>query len=679
MRRIFSDYLFSKNYFVSKGQTESSDTFELLFSLASLFGIRIIKGAEMLDKSHILDASYSLGHYVPEPFYRGFPESVRELSSEQKLYDQTLHYFHTYGMGWFDEAGHSMMERCIDRAKFSEHTEMRDFSVITAKEAQEILVRDAQSMMASSRPLSDYHFNLLCAIFVEYGIESFRCASKNLAVRLLLNFRNPRFAENLMLSDVIKLVDTLNYEEYKSTNVRKLNLTNKDRKFITAVINRLIRDGRCDLTACYEKKAVWCGLLHHIHYKPKNEVGEHFVQCMRGDENHSVYSAFEKAMEAGEICSAARLMLEQKGGGAVLRHLNYMLSRCATNEEIDTVLDCAATNKPLLLLQLLIKYSLPETGKRSFVFTRYNQMITHREKDEEAARRRSVIPESTTEKAAAYLRRRLDRLCRGRLGRVYLDEDMKRIALPLQENTAMAGLGVLPKGSRLPIPEGKVLRAFTYWEKVNDIDLAVIGINRDGTQSEFSWRTMSFRDRADDIAYSGDQTSGYNGGSEYFDIDLQVFTKKNPNVQYLVFTDNVFSGTPFSGCVCKAGYMLRDKINSGQVYEPKTVQSSFTINCDSTFAYLFAIDLDTHDFIWLNAARAGSVTVAGDTEVSFLQRYFHMTSVMSMYDYFALMASKFVDDPSEADVIVSDRITECPEGTEIIRSCDFARVMELME
>lgn len=45
--------------------------------------------------------------------------------------------------------------------------------------------------------------------------------------------------------------------------------------------------------------------------------------------------------------------------------------------------------------------------------------------------------------------------------------------------------------------------------------------------------------------------------------------------------------------------MLRDVKDSGQVYEPKTVKTSFTIDCNSRLAYLFAIDLAANDFIWL--------------------------------------------------------------------------------
>ena len=243
---------------------------------------------------------------------------------------------------------------------------------------------------------------------------------------------------------------------------------------------------------------------------------------------------------------------------------------------------------------------------------------------------------------------------------------MKNYTLPLAENTSQGGLGVLSKGSRIPMDEGKKLRAFTYWEQVNDIDLSVFALTEDGNRREFSWRTMS-RHQSGAITYSGDETSGYLGGSEYFDINLPKFKAQYSEYRYLIFCDNVYSGKNFNECFCKAGYMLRDWDDSGQVYEPKTVKSAYLVNCESTFAYLFGIDLFTNEFVWLNVAKNSKSRVAGDTNLSFLTDYFHLTDVMNMYDFFSMMAEKIVEDPMEADVVVTDHEVKCTEEVQIIR------------
>ena len=185
--------------------------------------------------------------------------------------------------------------------------------------------------------------------------------------------------------------------------------------------------------------------------------------------------------------------------------------------------------------------------------------------------------------------------------------------------------------------------------------------------------------QSDSITYSGDETSGYYGGSEYFDIDVKKFKEEHPNVEYLVFCDNVYtSGVTFDKCICKAGYMIRDVKDSGQVYEPKTVNTSFVIDSNSRFAYLFAIDLNANDFIWLNVARDSNEAIAGTTSFEFITKYFDMTSVMNVHEFFSMMGTEIVDDMADAEIVVTDKLVDVKEGTEVIRSCDTERILALM-
>ena len=498
-------------------------------------------------------------------------------------------------------------------------------------------------------------------------------------MRLLLDLRNINIAQHLKLSDVIKIVDELNYRSYGNTNVKKLNLKNQDRIFISSIIDLLAEPGKCDIENCCEKKQVWNGLLHHIHYRPKTEQAKAFVDIIRGKENLSAYSAFEKAMASGDVREAVLCLKKRKGSGAVLRNLNYLISRCGSDEDMNYVMDCLGNRNPIVLIQLLIQYAQyrSDAEARTFKFTKYNRLRVHTETEEEYAKRRSLISTEQRDTLSNTLKGYLKQALKGRLGKVYIDPDMAGYALPLQENTSQGGFGVLPKGSRIHIENAKIIRAFTYWEKVNDIDLSVFGIDALGRQTEFSWRTMAGR-KSDAIIYSGDQTSGYYGGSEYFDINIEKFKKRNPNILYLIFCDNVFSYSTFQKCLCKAGFMLRDTMLSGQIFEPKTVESSFTVNCDSRFAYLFGIDLKKDDFVWLNLARDSSAAVAGTTSMSFLTDYFRLTDIINQYTFFEMMAEEVVPSPDDAEVIVTDKSGPYPECADIIREYDFERMIALM-
>ena len=678
MHEIYKDYLFEKHILVSNGNFEDKNAFEVLFALAHFFGVKIIKGGQLANYEMIGDLSKRFGENVPKPFYKGFPGSVRELTTEELLFDQLLHYSVTYGLGDFEEPGHSVFEKDFERIAFREATEVKEFVVQTEEEAEETVQTIVNDLLAGSRPLSERQYALALAYILDHDEVVPDIVSKNTLVRLLIDTKRLSLADKMNLSDVMKVVDELNYRNYNNSNPKKLNFKNQDRKFLTEILDRMFQGDRCDIRTCYEKKQLWNGFLHHIHYQPENEAASVFALTMREKGNASVYSEFEKLMRENRRQEAAKLLREKKGTSVLLRNLDYIISRM-DNEETEAFLsgfpkDCSV----LILLQLLFRYESVSQGKgRTFRFSRHNLLKVHTETPQEQDRRQSRLSEEQIKTLKSVIRSTLSERLKNRLGKVYVDPVMKNYALPFSESTSQGGFGVLSKGSRIHIGEGKKLRAFTYWEKVNDIDLSVFALTEDGRRKEFSWRTMAAQ-QSGAIIFSGDETSGYHGGSEYFDINIPEFKEQYPEYRYLVFCNNVFTGIAFSKCFCKAGYMLRDEEDSGEIYEPKTIESAFLVDCESTFAYLFGIDMIKNEFIWLNQARNSNAQVAGSTSLTFLLDYFHTTEIFNVYDFFKMMAEELVEDPMEAEIVVSDHETAYADGAEMIREYDFEKIRAFM-
>jgi len=677
--KTYKELLFEKHVLVNDYTEVSSDQAETLLSLSKLLNIRITKGAGLVHPDMIVFASEMLGANVPEPFYKSFPRGVRELTSTQLLYDQLINYFITYDLGDMSVPRHSVMEKELEREAFREVGSIKDFVIVDAREAMTRVGDAVADLLAGTRPLSDKQIEVIVKYIKETGTKPANIASKNTAIRILLETREMYCVRFIELSDVIKLVEEMNYRLYNSTNIRKLNLKNHDRKFIAAVIDKLIGEGRANVTDCYEKQKNWAGLLHHIHYKPKSVDGKVFASLMRSGINRSAYAEFEKEMNGRIIRNAVSVLKKSKGSGAVLRNLNYIISRCRTEDNIRYVLDNIDSRNSLLLMQLYLQYLRykDERTPRSFSFAKFGLLKQHYESAEETARRKTHLPRATVEFLKEEVLKKLTANLGGKLGKVYIDPDMARYALPLQESTAQTGFGVLPKGSRLPIGNLHKLRGFTYWERVDDIDLTVIGLTGDGRQREFSWRTM-VEQQSPAITYSGDETSGYNGGSEYYDIDIDKFREEYPDIRYIVFCDNVYSCLTFDKCICRAGYMLRDKDDSGQVFEPKTVQSSFVVNSKSTFCYLFAVDLERSEFVWLNCARASMSHVAGETYLWFLTDIINVTDLLNVKWFFELLATEVCDDIASADVVVTDKNIDVPEGVTVIREYDTEKMIALM-
>lgn len=726
MQSILEDYLFSQGYFVANPEVEAEraslqaaaqsglqsrdqaietlratkQSLEAIIALGHFARIRITANADLASMDMLDVAKRNLGFDVPPAFYRGFPDSVRELGPAERLFDQLFHYFRTYGLGDFSKAGHSLFEEYYERDAFAEDVEPKEFAILTVEEAEALLARMAEGFLASTRPLSDADYQLLREYLSTHpSLPIQGCAGKDTAARLILDTRNPELACLLKLSDVIRLVEWLLEGKYKGRSIRKLNLKNRDRKLIVSVLDVLFERGIVDVATCLEKRRVWSGLLHHLHYQPKCAKAEAFCQTMRTKDQRSAYSEMERCLAVGDVRGAVDALREKKGPGAVLRHLEHLLSYCHADnldEDVAYVLNACGTSNKIMLVQLLLKYGgsayyQSDDANRTFLFVRLGQLRVHRETDEESARRKVGLTKEIGERVTLWLREQLEGACRGTLGKVYVDEGMRNAALPLQQGASMGGFGTLPRGTRIPIPEGKKLRAFTYWERVDDIDLSCLALNDDDDcVLEFSWRTNACTEGLD---FSGDQTSGYHGGSEFFDVDPQEFTEQHGSSwHYLVFCNNVYSGEiydendeivpcTFSRCTCRAGYMLRDIDDSGEVFEPATVQTSFIVNCASRSAYLFALDLHDPAIIWLNLGENSMRNIAGEGDVTFLRDYLHTVDIMNLYDFARMLATEVVDTPAEADVVFSDESTELldlREDAELIRSNDTARIFGLL-
>lgn len=671
MHDILKKYLFDKCILVND-TNDNKDYKAVLLALANKLGIQIVEGEKKLNIDIFKYASKMMGENIPLPFYEGFPESVLKLTVDELQLDQLIHYIITYGQGDFSTPGHSLLEENIKRNAFSEFYQIKKFRVLSLDEAIEYLYSVMDDMASNSRPLTQAQYDVFLLMYEEYGYLPKNFKSKDILARLYLDTNKDIFISYFELNDVLRILGYIQNDYYRKSELLPLNLKNCHRKIITNLIDK-ITERNSNIDYCYEKKKYWNILLHHIHYKPKNECGKELLKAMRGNENKSVYSIMENRINNGDVLGALDIVIKEKGNGEALRHLDYFFSRAEKNE-IKEILNRINMKNPIILLQLYYHYNSYERKYRVFTYSRYNLLYSYKEHKDEYNKRKSFIKSPIRKILLKYIYDELKLILKDRVGKVYIDPEMKNIAFPIKEDISNIGYGVLPKGSRIKLNDNNVIRAFTYWELVNDIDLSVLGITNDGKIKEFSWRTMAFNQQKG-IVFSGDQTSGYNGGSEYFDIDIKEFKKDNPNVLKLIFIDNVYSAITFKDIVCRAGYMERESISSGEIYEPKTIKTAFTINGDSFVVYLFAIDLVNNEFVWLNTNKNSFNIIAANEEFDFIEKIFKYRDIFSLYDFFNLCGS-VVDNIEEADLIVSDSYDN--NDKDIIHSYDIERILAIL-
>ncbi len=178
---------------------------------------------------------------------------------------------------------------------------------------------------------------------------------------------------------------------------------------------------------------------------------------------------------------------------------------------------------------------------------------------------------------------------------VWVDPELARYTVPLQQRSASDGVLSAGRGSRYVLDSDKVLRLFVYWKQAKlrtDLDLSVIQFN---DNFEYAGHVSYTNLQAEGIAHSGDIQSAPEGAAEFVDISLKAVPE---GVRYLAAQIYRYAGESFSDMQCHAGWMVRDKVdNRHDSFDLKTVVHKFDVSGSAAYCVPVLIDLKTMEAV----------------------------------------------------------------------------------
>jgi hypothetical protein len=310
--------------------------------------------------------------------------------------------------------------------------------------------------------------------------------------------------------------------------------------------------------------------------------------------------AVEKALAAGNIGKAVACLAARPGDFA--RRLDHLLRMDAGEQETVLAAFVGVAGKaatPLLLQVRQHFLARNDAGALRVFFPKGNLAKAHAEEN-----RLPEIPRDVCLRVAEICEEALVERFRALppLGRCYLDEKLADYLVPFSQRSASRSARTLVRGSRIPMPEGcKVLRFFVWWRNGNertDIDLSAAMFDEDfGYKDVVSYYNL--------VNYggfhSGDIVDAPQGASEF--IDISVDRTLEMGVRYVVMTLTSYTQQPYRELPeCFAGWMARQHANSGEIYEPATVQDRLDITADTRIALPLVIDLLADRVIWCDMA-----------------------------------------------------------------------------
>jgi hypothetical protein len=251
-----------------------------------------------------------------------------------------------------------------------------------------------------------------------------------------------------------------------------------------------------------------------------------------------------------------------------------------------------------------------------------------------------------------------------KLGKVYIDPALRDCLVPFSQRSASKSMRTLVRGSKLSFGNDKnTLRFFIWWKEPKDertdIDLSAVLLNEDfNTVMYLAYYEL----RGDFGCHSGDITSAPNGASEFIDINIPKALERGG--RYIVMDVRSFTQNPFCNLPeCCAGWMLRQKPQSGEVYDPRTVNDKVDLAMDATSGIPLIIDLKERKIIWCDVAMSvyyhqSRVNNAQNNKgtVQLMGQALTQVNKPNLYDLLTLHAQsrgKLTSNPDKADVVFS--------------------------
>lgn len=545
-------------------------------------------------------AKESVGaHVAMKAFYPNFPRQVMEASDAELFINAILHYW-TLG-AWSPEY---VEEKRPDLAEENPKTEI---SLISMEDVKAYFFRILASKNSIPASLVE---------FVEMGIEEGWAAEykgeipfKETLCRVATALVKQGQSINGVVAtttDVLRVMAALSESDIElKTKVRFKSLNRKARRALVSALEEVI-----NISDVKAYASLWKRAFHSLHVGEFGGKVAEIAARFRNEKNVvTSETVVAEAIKSGDVKVAVNKLVNKPSVFA--RSLDKLLRDSDPKTSAWVIKEFAKVVEKVdskVLLQVLGHFkgrSLNEAGER-VVFTAGSKGKAL------LAPSLKALDKSVVEHIVSVIKAELKNkfaekaLLKGK--KVFISPEVYSVLIPSQLASITENKKTVARGSRVPldlIPEDaekNVLRMFIHWIG-QDQDLSAFFINEDMT--EFS-QVAYYNLRNSYACHSGDVTyaPAPHGGSEFLDVRMDEALADG--MRYIAMDVRVYNGPTFLKHERSfAGFMLRNDLKSGEIFEPTTVRGKFDITLDGSTVMPCFFDMKTREMIWLDSVLPG--------------------------------------------------------------------------
>ena len=663
------------------GYTFSKELFETLQTLSKEelqeFYLELVP---MLKKMVGADVVYN-------PMYKNFPESVMEAEYVDLYINAIIHYWSGGTLYPYEEKN--------ERLPLFEETKVKIIDLGTIEDLHEIFKNLCQSKTSISQADKEDLEWIFKNMQVKFPDEIPLKENVALVGKLYLENYPLATAKDIQkffktATDVLRLITAMSDGDISlATNTKFRSFKRKERRLLLELLQNCGAIEEDMLR--YKNKWIRIGeKLHPTEYSEARfgKVITAFNKLRNDIKIETFGGKVAKAIKTEDYKSALTFL--KKRPGELARKLDYLLRNATDkNAVVNTFKDVASEVSTPVLLQVKEHFAHRTEKLDSRVFFPKGNLA------------RCYCIENTLVEIEEKYCKAIVKICENALvenykskdflGNVYLSEDFKNYIVPFSQRSASKALKTIVRGSKLPIADNtNALRAFIWWTNTDDdsdrYSRGRVDIDLSAAIFDENWNYMehvsytNLRSEKYKACHSGDITNGGSvngdGVSEFLDVYIDSVVKYGARyVVYQVYnyTCQNYSDLPHA----MFGWMSREDVGSGEIYEPKTVEQKMDLTSQSTVCIPVIFDCVNREVIWcdMNLTLSGchrnyggnnvESNISGVAATCYSMVNMSKPNLYDLIDLHIRARGLRVDNKEEADVIfdIEDGIT--PYDTDI--------------
>lgn len=606
-----------------------------------------ILSASQDNLQEIVEAAKNLkGDVQYKVMYPNFPKQVVEASDIELFLNALFHYTG-------DMLGLRIMPEYIEevREKLDENVKVENLSVALENDMSDLLVEIAtQGQPFSIQDLEDVKT-------LSKNVEIFEMPEifvKENLVQLVQVFPDLDFSKSFKtVTDVLRLAVAYSDGDVSLSENTKFHLSRKQRRDVLLSLDQILTNNSDNVEDFGRYAEQWKRLAYHLHYHEyASDRVKKALNVVQSQKIRGFNSRVEAALKNEDLYEVLSLLSSRPGVFA--RRLAELLRKFPDKRQLivhsfDKVADKVSVR---VLVQMWNHFN----GATSDVLS-HNVFQVKSRNQKTGVKENTLVGDQSDIISAIEngLRNRFDK-------KVYVkNENDDAYVIPMGVRSASSGLRVVGRGSRMKMADDKsTIRMFMHWRDIGedgwtnrvDLDLSGFFMNDDFTKTG----TIAYYNlRSDEAAHSGDITSAPDGAAEFIDVNIEKALANG--WRYVAMTVYSYTGQTFDRIPeAWAGVMLRDKVQSGEIFEASTVEHRYDLNSNSRNSTPVVFDLKTREMIWwdseVSTHNNSLFNVANnETRLSMAMKSLVYSKFMTV-DKLVELSSVKVDSEEEAEVVI---------------------------